>query len=87
MNITSTNTTDTSSTTPSSDTIGKIIMLGLIGSAAGFTLYTKRTGAMIRQLDQITKNKAQRMPPPRIGPHTKAEWEKIRPRFEKGDFF
>mmetsp|Transcript_15926 Transcript_15926/g.44034 ORF Transcript_15926/g.44034 Transcript_15926/m.44034 type:complete len:89 (-) Transcript_15926:1428-1694(-) len=68
-------------------TVGKAVVLGMIACSAGFTLYTRRTSQMIRQLDQITKNKAKRMPAPRIGPHTREEWDKIRPRFEKGDMF
>ena len=68
------------------ETLSMIIMLGMVGTAAGFTMYTKRTGSMLNQLEQIAKNKQRRMPPARVGPHTKEEWDKIRPRIDKDDF-
>ena len=68
------------------ETLSMLIGLGMVGSAAGFALYTKRTGSMLKQMEQIAKNKQKRMPPPRVGPHTKAEWDKIRPRFDKDEF-
>jgi hypothetical protein len=61
-------------------------MLGMVGASAGFAFYTKRTASMIRQMDQIGKNKARRMPPAKIGPMTKPEWDKVRPRFDKDEF-
>jgi len=73
-------------TQPNNDLLGKVILLGMIGSAAGFAMYTKRTSSMIRQLDQISKNQARRKPPRTIGPYTKEEWDKIRPRIDKDDF-
>jgi hypothetical protein len=63
-----------------------IVVLGMVGAAAGFTMYTKRAGTMLKQMEQISKNKARRMPPPRVGPKTKEEWDKIRTRFDKDDF-
>lgn len=65
---------------------GMLIVLGMIGASAGFTMYTKRTATMIRQMEQVSKNKAKRMPPPRVGPKTKQEWDKVRPRFDKDEF-
>jgi hypothetical protein len=67
-------------------TFGMVIVLGMIGATAGFTMYTKRTGTMLRQMDQISKNKARRMPARSVGPMTKAEWDKARPRFDKDEF-
>jgi hypothetical protein len=63
-----------------------LVMLGMVGASAGFTLYTKRTASMLKQIDQISKNKARRMPPSRIGPLTKGEWDKVKPRFDKDEF-
>eukprot|EP00980_Cylindrotheca_fusiformis_P013719 scaffold3526_cov115-Cylindrotheca_fusiformis.AAC.9 len=67
------------------DTLGMLIVGGMVAAAAGFTLYTKRTGQMLQQMEQMGKNKARRMPPPKIGPQTKEEWDKVRPRFDKDE--
>jgi hypothetical protein len=48
------------------------------------TLYTKKTGAMLSRMNMITENQLRRNPK-RIGPPTKLEWEKLRPRFDKED--
>jgi hypothetical protein len=63
-----------------------VIVLGMIGASAGLAMYTKRTGTMIKQMEQISKNKAKRMPPRQTGPMTKNEWDKVRPRFDKDEF-
>ncbi|GAX14505.1 hypothetical protein FisN_11Hh033 [Fistulifera solaris] len=62
------------------------IMAVVLGSSAGMTLYTKRTGSMLQTMNQITQNQLAKNPP-KFGPLTKKEWEKLRPRFEKDDFF
>lgn len=62
------------------------IMAVVLGSSAGMTLYTKRSNSMLQTMNQITKNQLARNPP-KFGPPTKKEWEKLRPRFEKDDFF
>ena len=67
--------------------MGAFILLGMIGASAGFTMYTKRTGQLLRQYEHIALQQAKRRPQRPIGPMTKAEWDKIRPRFEKDDFF
>ena len=66
---------------------GMWIVLGMIGASAGFTMYTKRSGQMLRQLEHISKQQAARAPPRPVGPMTRQEWEKIRPRFDKDDLF
>jgi hypothetical protein len=68
------------------DTFAMLVVAGMVATAASFTMYTKRTGQMLKQMDQITKNKARRMPPSKIGPMTKQEWNKSRPRFDKDEF-
>ena len=61
-------------------------MAVVLGSSAGFTLYTKKANGMLQAMKQVEKNRLKRNPP-KIGPPTKEEWEKMRPRFEKGDWF
>jgi len=70
-----------------SSQIGMLLVLGMIGASAGFTMYTKRTGQMLKQFDHIAQQQAKRAPKRPIGPMTKEEWDKVRPRFEKDDFF
>ena len=65
---------------------GMVVMMGMIGTAAGFAMYTRRTNTLLNQMNQITKNQAKRMPATKIGPPTKGEWDKIRPRFDKDEF-
>jgi hypothetical protein len=67
--------------------LGMFIMLGMIGASAGFTMYTKRTGQLLRKFEHISHQQAKRVPKRQIGPMTKEQWDKIRPRFEKDDFF
>lgn len=66
---------------------GMLLVLGMIGASAGFTMYTKRTGQMLRQMEHIAQQQAKRAPPRPIGPMTREEWDKIRPRFGKDDDF
>lgn len=67
--------------------MGMVIVLGMIGASAGFTLYTKRTGQLLQQLDHISQQQLKRAPKRQIGPMTKEEWDKIRPRMNDDDFF
>ena len=62
------------------------IMLVVLASSAGMTLYTKKTGSMIKAMHKVTENQL-RNHPPKIGPPTKQEWEKLRPRFDKDEFY
>eukprot|EP00591_Stephanopyxis_turris_P002823 CAMPEP_0195524266 /NCGR_PEP_ID=MMETSP0794_2-20130614/23987_1 /TAXON_ID=515487 /ORGANISM="Stephanopyxis turris, Strain CCMP 815" /LENGTH=94 /DNA_ID=CAMNT_0040654443 /DNA_START=128 /DNA_END=412 /DNA_ORIENTATION=- len=59
----------------------------MIGAAAGLTLYTKKTGQLIAQIDKSTAAKAARMPKRKPGPKTKEEYEKTRTRIDNDDFF
>jgi hypothetical protein len=68
------------------DTFGMLVVAGMVATAAGMTMYTKRAGTMLKQMDQISKNKAKRMPATKIGPMAKTEWDKVRPRFDKDEF-
>mmetsp|Transcript_23355 Transcript_23355/g.27595 ORF Transcript_23355/g.27595 Transcript_23355/m.27595 type:complete len:85 (+) Transcript_23355:141-395(+) len=54
--------------------------LMIVGASAGMTLYTKKTGAMLAQLERAKRNKEIRMPT-KYGPPTKKEWDKLRPRW------
>jgi len=77
-------------TTPSTSSSGGIgippivIFSVCLAASAGFTMYTKRAGTMLRTMEQVTERQKLRNPP-RIGPHTKDEWEKIRPRWSDDD--
>ena len=71
---------------PKSQTFGMLVVLGMVGTAAGFTMYTKRSSAMLKQLERIATRAEMRKPPRYIGPLTKEEWDKIRPRFDKDEF-
>jgi hypothetical protein len=64
-----------------------LIVLGMIGASAGFTMYTKRTGQMLRQFERYASEQQKRAPKRQIGPITREEWDKTRPRFEQDDFF
>ena len=84
-NTTTPNNSNSSST--NNTTFAMIVVLGMVGTAAGFTAYTKRSTQMLKQLETVAKNKQRRMPPSRIGPLTKHEWDKVRPRFDDKDDF
>ena len=62
------------------------IMLVILGSSAGLTLYTKKTGSMLQTMKRMEEAQL-RNHPPRIGPPTKQEYEKLRPRIDKDEFF
>jgi hypothetical protein len=57
----------------------------IVGASAGLTLYTKKTQSMLNQFKRVEKNKKMRLPKEKFGPPTKAEWEKIRPRWSNDD--
>mmetsp|Transcript_28567 Transcript_28567/g.43922 ORF Transcript_28567/g.43922 Transcript_28567/m.43922 type:complete len:80 (+) Transcript_28567:118-357(+) len=59
----------------SSSTMQMGVALMLLGSSAGLTMYTRRTGAMITRLNQYTKNSNQLKT--FFGPPTRAEFEKM----------
>ena len=67
--------------------LGMVIVVGMIGASAGFTLYTKRTGQLLQQLEHISQQQLKRAPKRQIGPMTKEEWDKVRPRLRDDDFF
>lgn len=62
------------------------IMVLVLGTSAGLTMYTKKTGSMIQAMNKVTENQL-RNRPPKFGPPTKQEWEKLRPRFDKDEFY
>jgi hypothetical protein len=61
------------------------IMIVILGTSAGFTLYTKKTGSMLQAMNKVTENQL-RNRPPKLGPMTRSEWEKMRPRIDKDEF-
>jgi hypothetical protein len=67
-------------------TFAMIIMVGLLGSSMGFSLYTRRTARILKQFERVAKNKEMRMPPTRIGPDNKKEWDKKKSRWEDDDW-
>jgi hypothetical protein len=68
---------------PSALSLG--IMIVILGTSAGFTLYTKKTGSMLQAMNKVTENQL-RNRPPKLGPPTRSEWEKMRPRIDKDEF-
>lgn len=58
----------------------------MLATSAGFVMYPKRASSMLRTINEMNEN-ALRRRPPKIGPPTKQEWEKLRPRFDKDEFF
>jgi hypothetical protein len=73
--------------TSNSSTVGMFIVGGMLLASAGFTLYTRRTESMLRQMNHVVEMQAKRVPPRKPGPMTKEEWDKVRPRVDKDDFF
>mmetsp|Transcript_29070 Transcript_29070/g.41636 ORF Transcript_29070/g.41636 Transcript_29070/m.41636 type:complete len:85 (+) Transcript_29070:128-382(+) len=57
----------------------------ILATAAGLTMYTKRTGQLFSQIERINANAAARKPKPKPGPLTREEWDKVRNRWEKDD--
>lgn len=55
----------------------------MLGASAGFTLYTRKTSSMLKQMDKVKKY---RRFPTKYGPMTKAEWEKVKP-IKDGGFY
>ena len=62
------------------------VMLVVLGASAGLTLYTKKTGSMLQTMKRMEEAQL-KLHPPRIGPQTKHEYEKMRPRIDKDEFF
>mmetsp|Transcript_36658 Transcript_36658/g.76316 ORF Transcript_36658/g.76316 Transcript_36658/m.76316 type:complete len:90 (-) Transcript_36658:937-1206(-) len=56
----------------------------VLGSSAGMTFYSRRSGQMLSRMKQVTENQRLRNPP-KFGPPTRAEWEKLRPRHSFDD--
>jgi len=59
----------------------------ILGASAGLTLYTKKTGTMLAQMERASKSKAQRMGPQKYGQKTLKEHDKTRPRMENDELF
>lgn len=58
----------------------------VLATSAGFTLYSRKADAMLRRMEQITENQMRRSPP-KFGPPTKLQSEKMRTRIDNDDFF
>jgi len=83
-NLTRTNTASMPSTqfTPIQMGMGLIIL----GASAGLTLYTKKTGSMLKQMDKLNKAHVTRVQASRKpGPMTKHQHEKTKKRWEEDD--
>jgi hypothetical protein len=72
--------------TPGPTALQLSIAVIVLGSSAGLTLYTKRTAGMLRAMKTMEETQLKKHPP-KVGPPTKKEWDKLRQRFEKDDLF
>jgi len=59
----------------------------VLGTSAGFTLYTRKAGSMLQRFEQVTENQLRHRGRPKFGPQTKEQWDKTRPRIDKDEFF
>lgn len=73
-------------TTTSPSALSWAIAILVLGSSAGFTLYTKKTGSMLSRMKHMEKVRLERHPP-KQGPPTQKEYEKMKPRIDKDEFF
>jgi hypothetical protein len=62
------------------------IFLVVLASSAGFTMYTRKAGSMLRSMEQVNQNVLKNHPP-KYGPPSKEQYEKLRPRIDKDEFF
>jgi hypothetical protein len=62
------------------------LFLVVLASSAGFTMYTKKTGSMLKSMEIVNQNVLKNHPP-KYGPPTKDQYEKLRPRIDKDEFF
>ena len=74
-----------SSTQLSSSNTALAIGVIMVGMSAGMTLYTRRTRTMLQQMDKVTKNQSIRKGPPKEGPPTKEQHEKMKPRWDDNE--
>jgi hypothetical protein len=75
-----------SETVPEPSSLALPIFLIVLASSAGFTMYTKKAGSMLRSMEQVNQNILKNRPP-KYGPPTKDQYEKLRPRIDKDEFF
>jgi hypothetical protein len=76
--------THTPAATPPPSGLSYAIAFFVLGASAGMTMYTRRTGQMLSRMEQITENQLKRNPP-KYGPPTRAEFEKMRNRWSSSD--
>ena len=62
------------------------IALLVLGTSAGFTLYTRKADSMLRRMEQVAENQLKRQRPV-FGPPTREYAEKMKPRIDKDEFF
>ncbi|GKY96119.1 hypothetical protein MPSEU_000572300 [Mayamaea pseudoterrestris] len=79
-------TTTTTTTTNEPSSWALPLFLVVLASSAGFTMYTKKTGSMLNTWEKVNQN-VLRNHPPKYGPPTKDQYEKLRPRIDKDEFF
>mmetsp|Transcript_7820 Transcript_7820/g.15651 ORF Transcript_7820/g.15651 Transcript_7820/m.15651 type:complete len:105 (+) Transcript_7820:182-496(+) len=73
------------STTPISDHLtptglSYAMAFFILGASAGMTMYTRSSGQMLSRIEQYTANQLKRNPP-KFGPPTRAEFEKMKNRW------
>jgi len=61
------------------------IAVGVLGSSAAFTMYTKRVPQMLRSFEQVAENQARR-DPARYGPQTRRAMQKMKPKIDEDEF-
>jgi hypothetical protein len=61
-------------------TLSYAMAIFVLGASAGMTMYTRRTGAMLSRIHQYEVAQKLRNPP-KYGPPTKAEYEKMKVRW------
>lgn len=62
------------------------IALLVLGTSAGFTLYTRKADSMLRRMEQVAENQLKRQRPV-YGPPTREYAEKMKTRIDKDEFF
>ena len=82
--ISMTKTTDAAPATNGPTALQIGIAIAILGTSAGFTLYTKRASSMLSGIKKVEAAQRKRNPP-KFGPPTKEEWDKMRPRYDNKD--
>jgi hypothetical protein len=78
------------------NTFAMFIVAGMVMSAAGFTMYTKQAGSLLKAINRASELQgmsksstaaAAAVAKKKPGNISKEEWDRIRPRHDKDDIF